>query len=189
MRSVIAWRSASSRRSSVVLHSGVDGPVGGLGVVPVPAEQVGDRVLREPQAVVHAEPIGRRALGVVELDLLGDAREQRLQAVGEVVAGLDDSARPGTRRASSRAARSRDGRPVRAHQLLERRRVEADDVDVAPEELRHDERPRYAPRARSRASSLRRMLRSSNGTSLSERNSLTRQHSCQVGVRASVFSV
>ena len=74
------------------LHaSGVDGPVGGLGGEPVAAQQVCDRVLGKAEAVVDAEPVRAHALRVVEVDLLGDAREQRLQSGRKVVAGLGNA--------------------------------------------------------------------------------------------------
>jgi len=58
--------------------------------VSVPAEDVGDRVLGEAEPVVHPEPIRSGALGLVEGDLLGEAREKRPQAVLDRLAGLDD---------------------------------------------------------------------------------------------------
>ena len=165
------------------------GPVGGLGRVAVPPEQVGDRVLGEPEAVVHPEPVRRRALGVVEVDLLGDAREQRLAGRPRGRRRARPPCRPARPRASCRAARSRRACPVGVHELLERGRVEADDVDGRARRAAARPAPSVRAASSARAASLRRMLRSSNGISLSERNSLTRQHSCQVGVRASVLSV
>ena len=60
-----------------------------MGVVSVPAEDVGHRVLGEAQPVVHPEPVRSRALGLVERDLLGEAREQRPQAVLDRLAGFE----------------------------------------------------------------------------------------------------
>jgi hypothetical protein len=59
--------------------------------VAVPPEHVGNRVLGEAQAVVHAKAVGRLALRVVEVDLLGDPREQSAQPVGEVAPRFRDS--------------------------------------------------------------------------------------------------
>jgi hypothetical protein len=56
----------------------------------VPAEQVGDRVLGEAQPVVHAEPVGRRALRVVEVQLLADPGQERPETGRKVLAGLYD---------------------------------------------------------------------------------------------------
>jgi hypothetical protein len=57
--------------------------------VSVPAPEVGDRGLGEAQAGGRAEPVRRRALGVVEVELLLDACEERPQAGDEVLAGID----------------------------------------------------------------------------------------------------
>src|SRR5512135_3500460 len=69
----------------------IDGPRTCGRFVPVAAEEVGDRVLGESEAVVHAEAVGRSALGVVEVDLVGDSRQQRMQACSEVGAGIYDA--------------------------------------------------------------------------------------------------
>ena len=61
----VVWRSV---RAPVAFRR--RGPVCRLGRATVAAEQVGDRVLCEAQAVVHAESVGRRPLRVVEGDLL-----------------------------------------------------------------------------------------------------------------------
>ena len=71
---------ADSRSRVGHAQASIDRSVGS-GVVSVPAEEVGDRVLREAEAVVHPEPIRSGALRLVEGDLLGDAREQCPQAV------------------------------------------------------------------------------------------------------------
>ena len=57
----------------------------------VAAEQVRDGLLGEPEPVVHTEPVGRRSLRVVEVELLGNPVEQRAQAVSQVGSGLDDA--------------------------------------------------------------------------------------------------
>jgi hypothetical protein len=57
----------------------------------VATKDVDDRVLGEPQPVVHAEPVWSLALGVVEVDLLADAHEQRAQAVDQVAARVRDA--------------------------------------------------------------------------------------------------
>jgi hypothetical protein len=58
----------------------------------VTAEQVSDRVLRKPKPVMHAQPVRRRALGVVEVDFLADSRQERVEALGDVGAGFSDLA-------------------------------------------------------------------------------------------------
>jgi hypothetical protein len=40
---------------------------------------------------VHPEPVRRLTLGIVEVDLLGDADEERAQTVGEIGARLRDA--------------------------------------------------------------------------------------------------
>ena len=58
--------------------------------MPMPPEQVGNRILSKAQSVVHAEPVRPRPLGVVKVDLVADAYEQRTQSDREIVAGFHD---------------------------------------------------------------------------------------------------
>ena len=115
---------------------GVDRPLRRRGLVAVPAEQVDERVLRETQAVVHAEPVGE----------LPFARLKSISSPIRASSACRPSARslPGaaTRPACLASIESPGGRVMPGaygDELREGLRVEADDVPVAPEELRHDE--------------------------------------------------
>jgi len=65
---------------------------GALGrFVAVRTQQLDDRILREPEPVVHPETVGRRPLGRVEVDLLADTGQELAQAVGQITSGIGDS--------------------------------------------------------------------------------------------------
>src|SRR5436190_4637161 len=70
---------------------GVGRPLPNAGLVAVPAKQVGDGLLGEAQAVMHPEPVRSRALGVVEVDLVGNPGEERGEAAREAIAGVGDT--------------------------------------------------------------------------------------------------
>jgi hypothetical protein len=69
----------------------VEAAIDGLGRMVMASEKVGDRLLGEAKSIVHSQPVRRGALGIAELDLRSNTRQQPSQTLDEVGARFDDS--------------------------------------------------------------------------------------------------